>query len=101
MNQLQVRLLCPTKNPMQSGLGRTKKWLLEFPVRKNYVEPTMGLVACRSTAYETSLWFDSKEQALEYAKARGIEDLQIIEPSKSTNKPKSYGEHFKAGRVLK
>ncbi len=96
----KARLSCPARTCTQSGAAKTKRWLLEFPVRENYVDPLMGWVGAGSTLYEKKLWFSSKEAALSYVQAHHI-SCDILEPEGPTLRPKAYGDHFKADRILK
>ena len=74
-------LYIPNKSPMQSGLGKTVKWLLQFETKDPTTNPLMGWESSNDTLSELDLEFSSKELALEYAKKNKIE-IEIIEPKK-------------------
>lgn len=96
----KARLHKPPKTATQSGLAKTKQWLMEFPYHATYVEPLMGWVGAKTTVYQKKLWFNTKEEAVTYLATHAIPYEEVL-PSVSTPRPKSYGDHFKAGRVLK
>ena len=58
---------------MQSGLGKTVKWLLQFETKDPTSNPLMGWESSNDTLSELDLEFSSKELALEYAKKNKIE----------------------------
>ena len=98
--ELKARLLCPSKHAMQAGLKKTKHWIVEFPRAQGYVEPLMGWVGTRDTHYQQKLSFASQDEAVAYLEKHGIA-YEVIQPAIAQIKPKRYGEHFSATRVLK
>ena len=78
---------------MQSGLGKTSKWILEFETNNPTKNPLMGWESSDDTLTELRLEFSSKELALEYAKKNKI-DIEIIEPRKRKVVKKSYADNF-------
>ena len=86
-------LYIPNKSPMQSGLGKTLKWTLEFETRDPTTNPLMGWESSNDTLSELNLEFSTKELALEYAKKNKIE-VEIIEPKKRKVVKKSYANNF-------
>ena len=94
---LQARLYKPSKTAMQSGKAKTKAWVLEHidPDAK-YREPVMGWGGTESTSYEASLFFNTLEEALEYAVSRGMALTILSEPERVTV-AKSYSENFTKG----
>ncbi len=86
-------LYIPNKSPMQSGLGKTVKWLLQFETKDPTTNPLMGWESSNDTLSELDLEFSSKELALEYAKKNKIE-IEIIEPKKRKIVKKSYADNF-------
>jgi hypothetical protein len=84
---------------MQSGIGRSKEWLLEHePESPRAVEPLMGWTSSADTRSQVKLAFDSKEEAIAYAERNGI--AYVVQEPK-TRKPirKSYADNFKFGRI--
>ena len=78
---------------MQSGLGKTKSWVLEFFDDKKTINPLMGWESSTNTLTEIKLEFSSKENAIIYAKKNKLE-YEIIEPQKTKVIKKSYADNF-------
>ena len=83
----------PNKNPMQSGLAKTNKWILEFITEDPTKNPLMGWESSSDTLSELKLEFSSKDLAINYAKKKKIE-YEIIEPRKRKTVKKSYADNF-------
>ena len=83
----------PTKNPMQSGLAKNNKWILEFKTENPLKNPLMGWESSIDTLSEIKLEFSSKELAIVYAKKKKI-DFELIEPRKRKTVKKSYADNF-------
>ena len=78
---------------MQSGLGKTNKWILEYETKDPTINPLMGWESSSDTYSELKLEFSSKELAISYAKKMKI-DYEIIEPKKRKMVKKSYSDNF-------
>ena len=78
---------------MQSGNGKTDKWILEFETKDPTNNPLMGWESSSDTFTELRLEFSSKELAINYAKKRKI-NFEIIEPKKRKIVKKSYADNF-------
>ena len=89
----KAKIYQPTKTPMQSGLGKTKNWILEFETKNSYTNALMGWESSADTLSEVKLEFSTKEQAIFYAKKNNI-DYYIIEPQKHKIIKKSYSDNF-------
>ncbi|MDB9718826.1 ETC complex I subunit [Candidatus Pelagibacter sp.] len=89
----KAKIYIPTKNSMQSGLGKSEKWLIEFEIENTGINPLMGWETNSNTLSELNLEFSSKELAIEYAKKNKI-DFEIIEPQKRKTIKKSYADNF-------
>ena len=89
----KAKIYIPNKNPMQSGLKKTNKWILEFETKNPTTNPLMGWESSSDTLSELKLEFSSKEKAIDYAKKRKI-DFEIIEPKKRKILKKSYADNF-------
>ena len=83
----------PNKNPMQSGLAKTDKWILEFKTKDPTKNPLMGWESSSDTYSELKLEFSSKDLAINYAKKKKIE-FELIEPRKRKTVKKSYADNF-------
>ena len=89
----KAKIYIPTKNSMQSGLGKSDKWLIEFEIENSGINPLMGWETNSNTLSELNLEFSSKELAIDYAKKNKI-DFEIIEPKKRKIVKKSYADNF-------
>ena len=78
---------------MQSGLGKTNKWILEFETKDPTKNPLMGWESSSDTLSELKLEFSTKESAINYAKKKRI-DYELIEPKKRKIVKKSYADNF-------
>ena len=77
----RAKIYIPNKSPMQSGLGKTDKWILEYETKDPTSNPLMGWESSNDTLSELRLEFSSKESALNYARKMKI-NYEIIEPKK-------------------
>ncbi len=96
----QARIFRPARNAMTSGMAKTRNWVLEFaPAEKREVDPLMGWTSSGDMESQVRLRFDTKEEAVAYAQAHGI-DAQVIEPHKRKPnlRPRGYGENFATDR---
>ena len=73
---------------MQSGQGKSLKWILEFETSDPTKNPLMGWESSSDTYTELKLEFSSKELAINYAKKNKI-DYDLIEPKKRKTVKKS------------
>jgi len=89
----RAKIYMPTKTAMQSGLKKTRNWVLEFITKDNSINPLMGWESSVDTLSEVKLEFSTKELAVNYAKKNDI-DFQIIEPKKRKLVKKSYSDNF-------
>ena len=78
---------------MQSGLGNSEKWVLEFQTSNTGINPLMGWETSSDTLSELNLEFSTKDLAIEYAKKNKI-DFEVIEPQKRKTVKKSYANNF-------
>ena len=89
----KAKIYIPNKSPMQSGLGKTNKWILEFITKDPTKNPLMGWESSSDTLTELKLEFSTKEIAINYAKKNKIE-YEIIEPRERKTVKKSYADNF-------
>jgi len=89
----KAKIYIPNKSPMQSGLGKTYKWVLEFETKDPTKNPLMGWESSSDTLTELKLEFSSKELAINYAKKKKIV-YELIEPKKRKLIKKSYADNF-------
>ena len=84
----------PSKTAMQSGRGRTKKWVLEFvkmsPLK---TESLMGWVSSSDMNRQVQLNFATAEEAIAYAQHHGLE--YTVRPYQEKRLvPKNYASNF-------
>jgi hypothetical protein len=97
----QVKIYQPTKTAMQSGRAKIKRWKLEYePQAGAFVEPLMGWVGQIDTTQQLNLWFDTKEQAVNYAEQHNLAYV-VIEPKQKKMQKKSYSDNFRFDAVRK
>jgi len=89
----KAKIYIPNKNPMQSGRGKTDKWILEFETKDPTNNPLMGWESSSDTYTELKLEFSTKDLAISYAKKNKI-DFEIIEPKIRKVVKKSYADNF-------
>tara|TARA_B100001029_G_C15001287_1_gene418231 strand:- start:770 stop:1054 length:285 start_codon:yes stop_codon:yes gene_type:complete len=89
----KAKIYIPSKTAMQSGRGKTKKWILKFESKHDVTNPLMGWESNDDTMGEITLEFSTKDQAIDYAKNNKIM-YEVIEPKKSNYIIKSYADNF-------
>ena len=95
---MTIKIYKPTKSSMQSGLGKTKKWLAEYIIETDKVKDTlMGWNSSTDTKEQIKMFFDTKEQAIEWAKKNNYQYF-VEEPKKRKIKIKSYASNFDTNR---
>jgi len=90
---IKAKIYIPTKNSMQSGLGKGDKWVIRFVTENTGINPLMGWETSSNMLSELNLEFSTKDLAVEYAKKKKI-DFEIIEPQKRKTVKKSYADNF-------
>ena len=90
---IKAKIYIPNKNPMQSGFGKTNKWILEFKTKDPTQNPLMGWESSSDTLSELKLEFSTKELAINYAKKKKI-DYELVEPKKRKIVKKAYADNF-------
>ena len=94
-----ARIYKPARTAMQSGIARTKRWVLDYePEAAREVEPLMGWTSSGDMNSQVKLAFATKEDAIAYAKRNGIAYL-VREPRVRKQTRKSYADNFKFGRI--
>ena len=96
---MPARIYKPAKSATQSGLARTKQWLLVFEQDEpREIEPLMGWTSSGDTRQQLRLWFDTKEEAIAYAEREGVA-YRVEEPQEVKRRMASYSDNFKFNRV--
>ena len=95
---MTIKIYKPSKTSMQSGQGKTKKWLAEFVSNKeNSKDSLMGWNSSNDTQSQIKIFFDTKEKAIEWAKKNNYQYF-VEEPKQRKIKPKSYASNFDTNR---
>lgn len=95
-----ARIYQPSKDASQSGLARTKLWILEFDqTAPRETEPLMGWTSSGDMLQQVKLEFETREEAVAYATRAGI-SYRVEEPHKPIpRKGLSYSDNFKFSRT--
>ena len=89
-----ARIYRPAKSAMQSGLGNTQEWLLEFePASARRPDPLMGWTSSTDMNGQVRLAFDTREEAVAYADKHGIA-FQLFQPKAPRRIIKAYADNF-------
>jgi len=95
---MDAHIYKPAKSAMQSGGAKSKDWVLEFSFSaKRSSDPVMGWTSINDTTGQVRLHFDTREQAIAYAKREGL-TFTVDEPRERKRLVKSYSENFSATR---
>ncbi|MEO0383296.1 MAG: ETC complex I subunit [Pseudomonadota bacterium] len=93
-----ARIFRPTKTAMQSGLGKTKGWVLEYGrSQPRSVEPLMGWTSSSDMHAQISLKFDTKDDAMAYCTRNGIA-FRVEEPNERIRRRVAYSDNFRYDR---
>jgi hypothetical protein len=89
-----ARIYRPAKNAMQSGKASTRKWRLEFaPSAAARPDALMGWTSSIDTNGQVRMTFETKEEAIAFARAHGIPH-QVAEPAEPKRQPRAYSDNF-------
>jgi NADH dehydrogenase len=97
---MRARIYQPARTATQSGSAKSRHWVLEFPpASARSVDPLMGWTSSNDTQSQVRLRFDTKDEAVHYAREHGI-DAVVQEPKKRKPniRPRGYGENFATDR---
>jgi hypothetical protein len=95
---MTAKIYRPAPNAMQSGKAKSQEWLLEFDSdTPRTVDPLMGLISNADTSPQVRMWFDTREEAIEFAKRQGIH-FQVMESREPKRIVKAYADNFAANR---
>ncbi|MFP4314530.1 MAG: ETC complex I subunit [Alphaproteobacteria bacterium] len=91
---IKAKIYKPCKTAMQSGHGKTDKWVLEYErPHKIGPEPLMGWTSSEDTFNQVSLKFETLEQAVARAEKEGF-DYTVVPSHQRRVKPRNYGDNF-------
>ena len=97
---MRARIYKPAKTAMSSGTAKTNFWVLEHVAEQaRSVDPLMGWTSSDDTQAQVKLTFDTKEAALDYAAATGIQaSVQEPKARKLNIRANGYAENFATDR---
>ena len=96
---MTARIYRPSRNAMQSGNAKSDRWVLDFaPDNAKGVDPLMGWTSSGDTRQQVKLSFDSKEEAIAFARENGM-PFELIEPKEAKRRVMSYSDNFRFNRV--
>jgi hypothetical protein len=97
---MTARIYRPSPSPTQSAPGE-KPWILRFePESPREIDPLMGWTSSADMKSQIKLRFDTKEEAIDYAKRNGL--AYFVEEPKPNNASRrifSYSDNFKTTRI--
>jgi ETC complex I subunit conserved region len=89
-----ARIYRPAKTAMQSGMAKTKEWVLDFePASARLPDPLMGWAQSSDMNGQVRLAFDTREEAIAYAQRHAIA-FQVMEPKPIKRVIKAYADNF-------
>ena len=97
---MTARIFRPGRSATQSGLGKTKLWVLDYErTQAREIEPLMGWTSSTEMDSQVRLPFQTKEDALAFAEKRGIAYRVEEPPPVSERRGLSYSDNFKTSRL--
>ena len=92
---MQVRIYRPSRTATQSGTAGTHNWVLEYePETPRRPEPLMGWTSSGDTLNQIRLRFASKDDAIAYAKRKGL--MYTVEKERERRiLPRNYSDNFR------
>ncbi|WP_374764653.1 ETC complex I subunit [Yunchengibacter salinarum] len=92
---MKARIYRPAKTAMQSGTANTRKWVLEYePEEPKRLDPLMGWTGSGDMRRQIKLKFDTRDEAIQYAKRYDIPHEVLPEHRRRTI-IKAYADNFK------
>ncbi|MBI5165917.1 MAG: ETC complex I subunit [Magnetospirillum sp.] len=97
---MQVRIYRPAKTAMQSGrAGNAASWVLEHePLAPKRADRLMGWLGSSDTTQQLRLKFATREQAVAYAKRKGL-DYVVTGEATRVSHPKNYADNFRFDKL--
>lgn len=97
---MRARIYRPARTAMSSGSAKTRDWVLDFPQQSpRDLDPLMGWTSSTDTQAQVQMRFETKEAAMDYAAAHGIEAVVQDHHGRKPNiRPGGYGENFATNR---
>ena len=95
---MTARIYKPARSAMQSGLAKTKDWVLEFESETpREVDPLMGWISNADTRPQVKMAFETREEAVAFATREGLA-YTVIDPKPAKRIIKAYADNFASTR---
>lgn len=99
-SKMTARIYRPARNAMQSGKGKSQKWLLVHdPEVARSIDPLMGYTSSEDMHGQIRLSFDTQEEAEAYAKRSGF-DFWVQPAHDASIKRTIYSDNFRSDRKV-
>ncbi len=95
-----AKIFRPSKTAMQSGKANTKRWTLVYePEKSRTIDPLMGYSSSSDMNGQVQLFFDSKEDAVSFARRNSI-PFHVQNSNERKVFEASYSDNFKFDRRI-
>ena len=92
---MDVKIYKPSKSTMQSGRGKYDGWVLDYELTSTRApDALMGWATSADTNNQVRLKFDTCEEAVNFAKAKGW-NATILPAQNRIVTPRNYVDNFK------
>ena len=96
MNKVTIKR--PSKTNMQSGLKKTKMWIIEFEFDPSLKKDVlMGWNSSKNTTKQLKLNFDNLDDAISWCQKNSYQ-YRIVDQTYKSIKPKNYASNFSNNR---
>jgi len=96
---MEARIYQPAKNAMQSGRGKSGRWVLEYQqASARQIDSLMGWTGSSDTNTQLKMQFETQEEAEAYATKQGL-SYHVIQPKTRIVRSKSYSDNFRSDRI--
>tara|TARA_B110000008_G_C16480445_1_gene367922 strand:- start:23 stop:328 length:306 start_codon:yes stop_codon:yes gene_type:complete len=97
---MTIKIYKPSKTAMQSGIGKTKKWLAEYiSENENEKDSLMGWNSSSDTRVQIRVFFETKDLAIQWAINNKYQYF-VEEPKIKKIKIKTYASNFDTNRKV-
>ena len=95
---MSAKIYRPAKTAMQSGKAKTHLWVLEYDQEvARTIDPIMGYTSSSDMKQQLRLTFETREEAISYAKRNDI-TYRVIEPHEPKRRQVAYADNFRYDR---
>ena len=95
---MSARIFQPIRKATQSGEAVRARWVLAFDLDSaREIDPLMGWTSSSDMRQQVKLWFETRDEAVDYARRNGI-DARVEEPKPTARRIMAYADNFRASR---